>query len=428
LNEPSFLVARGISIDDVQRYTLLREVASGLAFLHENGICVGDISPKNLLFSLKPHEAVYFVDCDTMRINGVSALPQVETPGWEVPSGEELATIYSDTYKLGLLALRLLACDQDVRNLQHLPSTTPKFLRQIITDTLDNEPEKRPLPTAWTDILGGALEEAQYQKLTAPPKPVTLASASPPPSLRSRPPARRSAPPAAKPPAPSVHSRPPVSPVSQSTPTPGSRRASPSTKSLAVLALAAVAFAAVVVFIVMLANSKSGAPSSSTSERSTYPTAEPSTYPTESAPTASGTSPTAVPQVPAAPKPPATTTTAQPYWEGAWLRNYWEDNQDCNTGGLDYWVVQPGADTGMYALKLACFPRNWTNILNTHCQSYGSALPVGKCAVWDQDSIMSTFGKHGDLLVVALTQACLDRAGLADFHEGPIHQDCVIKP
>ena len=73
-NHPSVLAARGIDIDDAQRYSLLREVASGLAFLHKHGVCVGDISPKNMLFSLTPHPAVYFIDCDAMRINGVSAL------------------------------------------------------------------------------------------------------------------------------------------------------------------------------------------------------------------------------------------------------------------------------------------------------------------------------------------------------------------
>ena len=112
------------------------KLASALAFLHRHGVCVGDISAKNLLFSLTPHDAVYFIDCDAMRINGVSALPQVETPGWETPAGEELATIYSDAYKLGLLALRLLAGDRDTTNLRHIPSTTPEPLRQIITDTL----------------------------------------------------------------------------------------------------------------------------------------------------------------------------------------------------------------------------------------------------------------------------------------------------
>ena len=81
LNHASVLNARGITLDDAQRYSLLREVASGLAFLHKHGVCVGDISPKNLLFSLTPHEAVYFIDCDAMRINGVSALHTGGDPG-----------------------------------------------------------------------------------------------------------------------------------------------------------------------------------------------------------------------------------------------------------------------------------------------------------------------------------------------------------
>ncbi len=210
LNHSSVLAARGIDIDDAQRFTLLREVASGLAFLHKHGVCVGDISPKNLLFCLSPHEAVYFIDCDAMRINGVSALPQVETPGWDTPAGEELATIYSDTYKLGLLALRLVAGDHDTKNPQHLPSTTPDLLCQIITDTLTNAPQQRPLPEAWTYVLGHAIEKAQHhKKLTAAPAP---APPSPPPIpvLRSRPTAHSTPPvrPSA-PPVPTLHSRPP---------------------------------------------------------------------------------------------------------------------------------------------------------------------------------------------------------------------------
>ena len=118
--------------------------------------------------------------------------------------------------------------------------------------------------------------------------------------------------------------------------------------------------------------------------------------------------------------------TSQPYWDGPWLRNYAEGDQDCNGRGLEYWVVQPG-DTGMYALKMGCFPQNWVNNLSNHCQQQPFP-PGGQCAVWDPDGIMSTFGQHGDLLIVALTRQCLDRAGLTAFHEGPLHHDCVLRP
>jgi serine/threonine protein kinase len=213
LNHPSVLAARGINIDDAQRYTLLREAASGLEFLHKHGVSVGDISPKNLLFSLTPHPAIYFIDCDAMRINGVSALRQVETPGWEVPAGEELATAYSDTYKLGLLALRLLVGDHDTTNPQHLPATTPDLLRQVITDTLTNPPQRRPLPDAWNYVLGNAIETAQHRLKIAGPTPVSTAPAAPPtPQVRSRPstPTPQSAPPP-PPPTPQVRSRPSTS-------------------------------------------------------------------------------------------------------------------------------------------------------------------------------------------------------------------------
>jgi serine/threonine protein kinase len=202
LNHPSVLAARGTTIDDAQRYTLLREVASGLAFLHKHGVCIGDISPKNLLYALAPHEAVYLIDCDAMRINGVSALTQVETPGWQVPSGEELATIYSDTYKLGLLALRLLAGDHDTTNPAHLPASTPGLLRQLITDTVTKPPHQRPLPEAWTYVLGHAIEEAQHRILTAPTTPAPAAGALAAPVI------------------PTVHSRPSAQPAGYSQPAP----------------------------------------------------------------------------------------------------------------------------------------------------------------------------------------------------------------
>ncbi len=285
LNHPTVLEARGINIDDAQRYLLLREVASGLAFLHKHGVCVGDISPKNLLFSLTPQEAVYFIDCDAVRINGVSALQQMETPGWEAPAGEELATIYSDAYKLGLLALRLLAGDQDTTNLQHIPSTTPHSVRQIITDTLTNKPLQRPLPEAWTYVLGGAIEEAQYRQKTATSAatPVSVPPAPPPtPIVHSRPSSRPSAP--LPPPPPTVQSRPPV--VAASAPPP-SQPASAS-KIWAGVAMAAVVIAAVVVVTVVLTlhnnSTRSSAPAAT-------PTTDAGSAPSPAAPPSTNTPP-----------------------------------------------------------------------------------------------------------------------------------------
>ena len=168
LNPPSVLTARGITITDAQRYaTYCARSPKHWRSCTESG-SASVTSPRRTCCSpCNPRPAVYFIDCDAMRVNGVSVLPQVETPDWEVPAGEELATIHSDTYKLGLLALRLLTGDQHTKDIQQLPPTTPKPLRQLITDTLTNEPDRRPLPEAWTSLLGHAIEETQDRAPTA---------------------------------------------------------------------------------------------------------------------------------------------------------------------------------------------------------------------------------------------------------------------
>jgi serine/threonine protein kinase len=266
LSDSSVLAARGITIDDAQRYALLREVASGLAFLHRHGVCVGDISPKNLLFSLSPHPAAYFIDCDAMRINGVSVLPQVETPGWQVPAGEELATVYSDAYKLGLLALRLLAGDHDTTNLEHLPSTTPGLLHSVITETLTNPPHGRPLPEAWTYVLGYAVEHAQHLEKAAATIAAVPAGAAPDapakPVVHSRPAA------------PSAHSAPPgEEPSTRANNPPTDSRPSP-WAAVAVAGLAIV-LAAMVVISLALAKHHSGAPHQPSTPAHSAPPSEP---------------------------------------------------------------------------------------------------------------------------------------------------------
>lgn len=183
--ETSAFGAAGIGVDDVARYALLEKVASAMAFLHSIGVCAGDISATNVLFSLSPHPAVYLLDCDSMSLNSGSPLPQAQTPGWELPPGELPATIYSDTYKLGLLALRLLASDQRATDPQRIPPGTPGPLRQLIADTLTAEPLRRPLPEVWTHVLSRVVEQANQRSTPlGPPPPPGPQPQGPPPGPR----------------------------------------------------------------------------------------------------------------------------------------------------------------------------------------------------------------------------------------------------
>jgi serine/threonine protein kinase len=171
LNDPNFLARRHIVISDRNRYELLGELAKALEIFHSHKIAVGDLSPKNLLYVANPHASVYFIDCDAMRLNGVSVLPQLETPGWEVRAispGEELATPASDCYKLGLLALRLLAGDQSSRDVSRLPASVPNAIRQLITEALSPRSGVRPSPADWNSHLHSAGLNASTQAVAGP--------------------------------------------------------------------------------------------------------------------------------------------------------------------------------------------------------------------------------------------------------------------
>jgi len=185
LNPPQVLAMRfgQKTLTERQKYELLRRVASALSFLHERGVCVGDMSPKNMLFSLNGSPSIYFIDCDAMRVKGVSLTQQLETPGWAVPTGEERATVYSDRYKLGLLTLRLILGDQDVKDPLRLPKSVPDVLRDVIAKTLNRSPEARPTLSEWDLALDRARALAPIQPATVP-IPVAVSPVHPHPSAQ----------------------------------------------------------------------------------------------------------------------------------------------------------------------------------------------------------------------------------------------------
>lgn len=228
LNDPHILAMRfkGSAITERQRLELLHQLALALAFLHERGVVIGDISPKNVLYSLSPSPAAYFIDCDAMRVNGVSPSAQVETPGWAVPRGEEKATVYSDRYKLGLMALRLLVGDQETKDVKRLPGYVPEDLRSVIKDTLSNEPQDRPELLAWDAALKQAIASApkHQSKPAYTPPPSTTYPSQPPTVVLSPPQSHPSAAAQIQPQQPSASA--PVQQAPQPSPVPAPVRAS----------------------------------------------------------------------------------------------------------------------------------------------------------------------------------------------------------
>jgi hypothetical protein len=173
LNSERWLADRDLAVTDLIRLQLIRDVAFSLALFHRIGLTVGDLSAKNLLFSLDGEPRCFFLDCDAMRLRGGSALPQYETPDWDVAaiSNEELGTPASDVYKLGLLAVRLFSGDQTSRN----PSTAsrlPANLVPLVRQSLDPKAGTRPVAHQWLAPLAKAIAAQTPRNAPAlPPKP-----------------------------------------------------------------------------------------------------------------------------------------------------------------------------------------------------------------------------------------------------------------
>ncbi|MYW05775.1 hypothetical protein [Streptomyces sp. SID3343] len=155
LNDDAYVAGIGLTISDRDRLDLLTDLATTLTRLHRIGVTVGDLSPKNLLFTTDPRPECFLIDCDAMRLAGATVLPQVETPDWQIPAGEEKATRATDVYKFGLLAIRLFARDQAVGDPAVLSVLSPA-LGDLARLSLDPDPARRPTPSVWAEHLAAA--------------------------------------------------------------------------------------------------------------------------------------------------------------------------------------------------------------------------------------------------------------------------------
>ncbi len=156
-NDEQYLRRIGLPVDHRQRLHLLKDLAEIVSWLHRHDVVFGDLSPKNVLFTLDYWPRCLLIDCDSVQFGKGSALAPVETTGWEAPE-EEKPTPASDAFKFGLMALRLFNHDQDSRDSGPLGAVSPE-LEQLALLSLDADPVRRPLPTQWLEPLDQALAD-----------------------------------------------------------------------------------------------------------------------------------------------------------------------------------------------------------------------------------------------------------------------------
>lgn len=157
LNDDRYLQKMNLRMSEKQIYSILLEVCDLLRVLQDGGIVVGDLSARNLMFSVPTGSsgtaAVYLIDCDSVSTSASVNPDSVETPGWDVPSGERRQTKETDRYKFGLLVLRLLSGHQVTRDPGRLPAGVPSGIRDLVVRTLTAVPTERPSFGTWWEML-----------------------------------------------------------------------------------------------------------------------------------------------------------------------------------------------------------------------------------------------------------------------------------
>jgi len=143
-----------------QRQTLVRAYVRLFQVLHRYGVVIGDVSMRNLLWTLDGRPSVYAIDCDGFRLDGrAPAVPQAQTPEWADPAANAgMASFDSDRYKLALLVARVLLSDPRVT--PEAVVASPELRSRCtpgITGLLDqaSRPGQRPTADSWVRVLEG---------------------------------------------------------------------------------------------------------------------------------------------------------------------------------------------------------------------------------------------------------------------------------
>ncbi|MFG1942646.1 hypothetical protein [Nonomuraea sp. NPDC048826] len=189
LNDDAYIGGIGLRVSDRDRLLLLADLADTLARLHAMDIVVGDLSPKNLLFTVEASPECFLIDCDAMRLDGAEALPQVETPDWQIPADEQKGTRESDAYKFALLAVRVFARDQTSADPARLAAVSPA-LADLAAAGLHQPPPDRPTPARWAEQLRQEARVASTRTTPLPPPP--MPPPVPPPVYHPVPPKKSS--------------------------------------------------------------------------------------------------------------------------------------------------------------------------------------------------------------------------------------------
>ena len=145
-------------LDTRQKLALVNDLAHTIAVLHRHNVIVGDISGRNLLWTLEPEPQVLIIDCDSFRIDGKPGTsPSKQSPYWtdELAIGRDTDQS-SDCHKIAIAAYRAILNDPSKppnpdRILNTYRDDIPQDVRNLIAAGLQSA--NRPSATDWTECF-----------------------------------------------------------------------------------------------------------------------------------------------------------------------------------------------------------------------------------------------------------------------------------
>jgi hypothetical protein len=145
------------------RLQICEQFALIVSLLHGANLVYGDISARNVLYTLRPQPTVFLVDCDAARVRGSAAVnKQQNSPDWDAPHATT-QNRETDRYKLALFILRCLTPGKGSSLNRQWSSASVVLDRrglELLRAGLAGPPEQRPLAREWLLYLRGLLGTA----------------------------------------------------------------------------------------------------------------------------------------------------------------------------------------------------------------------------------------------------------------------------
>lgn len=145
---------------DQERRGLAAAYVELFLVLHRGGVMVGDVSMRNLLWTLADGLSVFAIDCDGFRLTGrPPAVRPADTAGWVDPARPSEVTVDTDRYKLALVALRVLLGNHAVTPEDVCATSSARCsLGPELTALARHaaEPGRRPPAECWLGAIEGA--------------------------------------------------------------------------------------------------------------------------------------------------------------------------------------------------------------------------------------------------------------------------------